>query len=135
MFTKVNEHYFRLKGIKDVRQKTLRAFIDEAQEARQIYEDDTEGYTEEDDSETVTQFKKVIAEIEEEGWDESYNSNIVTPQDLLQILVQIDYSYSDAKLNKLKNRYLDAEEEEFRARKLRRLLLAAEREFNQIIED
>ena len=49
--------------------------------------------------------------------------------------MQIDYSYSDAKLNKLKNRYLDAEEEEFRARKLRRLLLAAEREFNQIIED
>ena len=96
---------------KKIDTKILRRFIMFAGEARKQDIKDVEGTT------VVLTPHQLISNIhreEEENanpWTEEYNKDFVTAQDILQLMAHIDYSYGDMSLNRLKNDYLDEEDQ------------------------
>jgi len=72
-------------------------------------------------------------------WNNEYNINIVTPQDILQALIYLDYWYGEMELNSLKNQYLDAyedeAEDEVKDEALKTLISACEETFSELMDN
>ena len=70
-------------------------------------------------------------------WNDAYSIHHVTPQDILQALIYLDYWYGDMKLNELKNDYLDAysdESNEARNEALKTLITSCEEQFDSVMD-
>lgn len=70
-------------------------------------------------------------------WNDAYSIHHVTPQDILQALIYLDYWYGDMGLNELKNDYLDSyseENDDARNEALETLITACGERFSNIMD-
>ena len=80
----------------------------------------------------------LLNDVEEEEWNDPYDTNIVTVQDVLQLLIQLDYAYGGGKLHKRFNLWsgskYEGEEPELADARLKSMIKVAQAEYSSIID-
>jgi len=137
MFVQVEQQYKLNSNLRlQVPPRRLSRFIQRVQRLRKSK---TQKQVNEEDRETDP--IKIIQAVHKEtgtdlDWDETYSPHHVTPQDILQALIYLDYWYSEGKLNEFKNDYLDAisDEAENKNDILVELIDACEEQFSNVMD-